>query len=179
MSFEVENYLVTIDNVSLSNLGFIIFLKREGDKRLLPIFIGGNEAQSISAYLSGETMPRPLSHDLFKNVLDLLHSQIQAVLISELRDGTFYARILLKHAGQIIDIDARPSDAIAMALRCGAQIRVATEVFEEAAVQVEATSEQSDNVKKLNAEMQKAVDEERYEDAARLRDQLKNLQQGN
>ncbi len=183
---ELEYYPVTIENVSLSNVGFIIFLKRAGDERMLPIFIGAAEAHSIAAALNQQDFPRPLSHDLFKNILSELGAEVTRIYVTQLMEGTFFARIFLRHQEREIEMDSRPSDAIALALRYRSPIFVHRDVFEEAAVHLKPEEglpeggKQEDNPSaKLQQEMEKAVVEERYEDAARFRDELKKLKTDN
>jgi len=173
--------LVSIRNVSLSNLGFIIFLEREDDERVLPIFIGAAEAHSIAAVLNQQDFPRPLSHDLFKEIFSYLGAEISKIYITELTGGTFYARVFLRHNNMEIDVDSRPSDAIALALRYNAPVYASNNVFDEASVNVSQNAEDQgeDPVKKLKEDMDTAVTEERYEDAATIRDKLKKLQTGN
>src|SRR3954464_7400796 len=117
--FDENDFLeAKIDNISVSNLGFIVFLKADGDNRVLPIFIGANEAQSIAIAYNNQVPPRPLTHDLMKNVLGMLDVEVTKVLVTSLAENTFYGRIYFKKESiEDLDIDARPSDAIALALR--------------------------------------------------------------
>ena len=189
---------VRIDNVSVSNLGFIVFLKANHDERVLPIFIGANEAQSIAVAYNEQVPPRPLTHDLLKNMLSMLDCEITKVQVTSLIDNTFHGRIHFRKEGfEEMDIDARPSDAIALSIRYKAPIFVHKEVFEAAAIRVK--DGQSDGreeekgesatgvlppapinpVEKLKSDLARALAEERYEEAARLRDALKKLESGN
>ncbi len=180
---------VTVAQVSLSNMGFVVFLKGMQDERTLPIFIGGSEAQSIAFFLEGVKVPRPLTHDLVKNILDNMECRMKRVEISELKDNTFHARLLLEKDDMESDIDARPSDAIALALRCSAPIYVAKEVMNTAGVVLNdesATAGSKKQEKKaltkielLEQQLQKAVGEERFEDAAKLRDEIRKLKHSN
>ncbi|MCX6991762.1 MAG: bifunctional nuclease family protein [Kiritimatiellaeota bacterium] len=185
--------LVNIMNVSLSNMGFVIFLRgrTDTDKRTLPIFIGIPEAQAIALHLDHVTVPRPLTHDLLKTVMDNLECRMKRAEICALRENTFFAKLILEWNGVESEIDARPSDAIALALRFTAPIYVAEEVMETAGVILDETtgSGMSPNavpphprlapVEALKQKLDKAVAEERYEDAAALRDELKKLSQTN
>jgi len=175
---EKSNFIeVKIENISLSNLGFIVFLKREGDENVLPICIGAMEAHSIAACYNNQSFPRPLSHDLFKGILKNLNCKIIKIHVTDLIDGTFYARIFLLNGGKELDVDSRPSDAIALALRFGAPIYVHTDVLKAASVNLDKTKEKEaepiDPIQKLKNDLKKAVTEERYEDAAKIRDELK------
>lgn len=179
---------VTVAQVSFSNMGFVVLLRGVKDKRALPIFIGGPEAQSIAFFVEHVKVPRPLTHDLLKNVMDNLECRMKRVEISELSDNTFYARMLLERDGMESDIDARPSDAIALALRFSAPIYVADEVMNAAGIILEDEDKQdADETKKqaktplenLQDQITKAIKEERYEDAAKLRDEIRKLKHVN
>ncbi len=167
---------VKIENISLSNLGFIVFLKKDGDENVLPICIGAMEAHSIAASYNNQDFPRPLTHDLFKNVLLTFDCEVVKIHVTELVDGTFYARVFLKNEKEELDIDSRPSDAIALALRFQAPIFVHEDVLKVASVNMNQAKEKpelpQDPVQILKDNLQKAVAEERYEDAAKIRDEL-------
>jgi uncharacterized protein len=201
-----------IDNISVSNLGFIVFLKAAGDPRVLPIFIGANEAHSIAIAFNNQTPPRPLTHDLMKNILGMLDVEVVKIQVTALAENTFYGRIHLRKEGiEEMDVDARPSDAIALALRYQVPIYVHKDVYEGAAIQVKeagagAEEGESDTaaeagestggiegaeerpavprqpvnpVERIKKKLQDALAAEHYEEAARLRDELKRLQSGN
>jgi len=176
---------VTVTQVGLTNMGFVVFLKSASDPRTLPIFIGAPEAQAIAFVLEKAQAPRPMTHDLFKNVLDNLECRMKRADIRELRDNTFFADIILESNGLETLIDARPSDAIALALRFKAPIRVADEVMNQAGVELPdnepapAPDAAAARMEALKQAIAKAVEEERYEDAARLRDELKALTHSN
>ena len=112
----------------------IVVLRGVDDERLyLPIYVGGSEASAIAAALSDIELPRPMTHDLMHNLLGLVGITLQKVTIIDLVDGTFYAELLLSDdQGHQWSLDSRPSDAIALALRAGAEIQVAQKVVEEA-----------------------------------------------
>ena len=183
--------LVNIVNISLSNMGFVIFLRgrTEGDKRTLPIFIGATEAQAIALHLDRVAAPRPLTHDLLKTIMDNLECRMKRAEICALRDNTFFAKLILEWNGTESEIDARPSDAIALALRFAAPIYAAEEVMDAAGVILDETAGGKANaappgqrlapLEALKQKLAKAVAEERYEDAAALRDELKKLSQTN
>jgi bifunctional DNase/RNase len=203
--FDEEDFLeAKIENVSVSNLGFIVFLKVPGDARVLPIFIGANEAQSIAIAYNNQTPPRPLTHDLMKNVLGMLDVEVVKVQVTHLTDNTFFGRIHLRKEGiEEMDVDARPSDALALALRYRVPIFVHKDVYEAAAIVVKEsgeaeggepaespvpagakpkeTSEESQmgKVERLKEQLKRALAAEHYEEAARLRDELKRFGSGN
>jgi hypothetical protein len=111
----------------------VILAEQEGDRRL-PIWIGLPEAHSIAAQLDARTPPRPNSHDLAKRLIEGLEGVVLRVVVTDLRDGIYYARIDLEQRGRVVAIDARPSDAIAIALRLGAPLFVHDALFESSAL---------------------------------------------
>jgi uncharacterized protein len=103
----------------------VVILKEAHGERVLPIWIGENEAKAIALELAGKKFTRPLTHDLMMSVIEGLHARVERVVISELRENTFFAVILLQRDTEFASIDARPSDSIALALRARASIYVA------------------------------------------------------
>jgi len=170
--------------------GYAILLRELRGRRQLPIIVGVFEAQSIALALEQVAMPRPLTHDLCVNILKELNMRISEILVSDLIEGTFHARIFVENleGGEIIPIDSRPSDAIALALRMGATIYVEEKVMEEAGQIISVKSkpkdphEESPEIKTLDHlfdlrnQLQKAIDEEDYEQAAQLRDKIKTIE---
>jgi len=122
----------------------IVLLREEGGTRFLPIFIGSPEATAIVYALQGMETPRPMTHDLFKTVLDGLAVKLEKVEITALHDGTFYAEIEFDRDGTKSRISSRPSDAIALAVRFGAEVPIYAdeEVLDEAGVLFEADEEE-------------------------------------
>jgi uncharacterized protein len=122
----------------------IVLLREEGGTRFLPIFIGSPEATAIVYALQGMETPRPMTHDLFKTVLDGLAVTVERVEITALQDGTFYAEIELDREGTKSRISSRPSDAIALAVRFGAEVPIYADeaVLDEAGVLFEADEEE-------------------------------------
>ncbi len=108
----------------------VVLLKEVGGDRVLPIWIGHPEASAIIFALEEVEVERPLTHDLLKTVIDALDAKVEKIVVNQLRDNTFYARIILRRDSTIYSIDARPSDSIALALRVKAPIFVAEEVME-------------------------------------------------
>jgi bifunctional DNase/RNase len=115
----------------LSNMPMII-LRDEEEKRSLPIWVGLFEANAIALELEKISTPRPMTHDLIKNILESLDARVQKVVVNDLRDNTFYAVIHLRLGSADITVDSRPSDAIALALRVGAPIFVEEDVVHKA-----------------------------------------------
>lgn len=130
---------VTIDSirVSLMSQHRIVVLKEENGTRFLPIWIGPFEADAITLQLQGIDAPRPLTHDLLKTVIETMGGEVLHILISGLEKNTYYARIVLDVEGENVEIDSRPSDAIALAVRVSAPVYVAEEVMEQAGLQPE------------------------------------------
>lgn len=107
----------------------IVILRDSSGNSILPIWVGVYEANAIALEIEKVTTPRPMTHDLIKNVLLGLSTGVQKVVVSELRDDTFYAIIWLEHGGELISIDSRPSDALALALRLDCPIYVEESVL--------------------------------------------------
>ncbi len=130
---------VEIDSVrvSLMSQHRVIILREVGRERYLPIWIGPFEADAITIELQGVEVPRPLTHDLLANVIEHLGARVSHVVVNDLRNDTFYASIFLDVNGEEVEIDSRPSDAIALAVRVNAPIFVAEHVMEQAATEPE------------------------------------------
>ena len=109
----------------------IIVLKEKEGQRSFPIVIGLNEAWAIDRAVKGVTTPRPLTHDLITNVIEGLNAGVLKVVINDLRNNTFYAKIVLQENGSTVEIDSRPSDAIALAMQRNTPIFVAKKVLED------------------------------------------------
>ncbi len=125
-----------VENLGVDpNSGGVVVLLRAENGKLLPIWIGALEGQNIAIALAGEKPPRPLTPDLLLSVLEMLGAKLSRVEITELKENTFYARLVIEHKGIEYEIDARPSDAIALALRAEAPIYVDEKLVEEAAVE--------------------------------------------
>jgi bifunctional DNase/RNase len=175
---------VSVDRVTLDTATnrFVVVLKDDEKNRWLPIVVGSTEAQAIALQLEKVEPPRPLTHDLMKNLLESIDVRISRVIVSDLRENTYYAQIGLQLNGKKREIDARPSDAIALALRMKAPIFVEEEVMKKAAVSdrqevKEKEIPAAERLLKLNEDLKSAVDDERYEDAARIRDEIRSLEQ--
>ena len=123
--------------VSLMSQNRIVELREEGGDRILPIWIGPFEAESITLQLQSVDVPRPLTHDLLKSMITLLGAEVQQVIINDLNNDTFYARIVLDVDGDDIEVDSRPSDAIALAVRCSVPVVVADHVMDKASIMPE------------------------------------------
>ena len=171
--------------------GYTVFLEAfEDETRSLPIVVGQFEAQAIALALEQIRLDRPMTHDLLSNLISTMTDGLESVLIKSLKEGTYYAELHVKQGDKIEIMDARPSDAIAMALRSGAPIKVARAVFEEASIVTpdteiskrKAEPSLAENVNEitqraelrfdLEKDLREAVSREDYERAALLRDRL-------
>ena len=176
---------------------YALILKEVNGLRRLPIIIGAFEAQSIALEMEGIKPPRPLTHDLLKNVMDSLGANLNDVFINDLKDGTFYARLSLDSQ----EVDSRPSDAIALAVRYNVPIFVADKVMDEAgfvpdgdeAEKPSATAAAPEpehpltekpkiklsRLEELRQHLLEAVAKEEYEKAAKIRDEIQKLEARN
>ena len=196
----MERVLVDILGLSTnpaSGGAYALILREVEGSRRLPIIIGQAEAQSIALEMEGIKPPRPLTHDLMKNIIAAFGSELTDVTIDDLRDGTFYAKLNIDN--QLID--SRPSDAIALAVRYGAQIFVASGVMDEASFVPEDEEEEGQQkeegaakpqkpatpskdpppnkltrLEQLNQQLKQAIEKEDYEKAAALRDDIRRLE---
>jgi bifunctional DNase/RNase len=134
---------MTVYGVSFDLVGKqpIVLLKTADENRFLPIWIGHPEAAAILMKLQGASPQRPMTHDLITDLLEELDAEVTRVTVTELRENTFYARITLERNGAEIEIDSRPSDAIALAVRVEAKIYAADEVIEESGIEFESEEE--------------------------------------
>jgi len=126
--------------VSLMNYQRVVILKEKGSERFLPIWIGSPEADAIAVKLQDVSVPRPLTHDLLGSVIGSLGGRVDHVVVSDLMNDTFYAKIALVRDGSTIEVDCRPSDAIAIAVRTAVQIFVEDAVLEKAGIMMDHES---------------------------------------
>ncbi len=168
---------------------YALILTEENGSRRLPIIIGGVEAQSIAIQLENLEPPRPLTHDLFKSFADVFHFDISEVNIYRMEEGIFYAEILCEQEIGRVRIDSRTSDAVALALRFGCPIYAEEEVMEQAGIVLKTEKEpqatfekktidplskyQNYSVEELKKLLQKAVEDENYEEASQIRDEIR------
>jgi bifunctional DNase/RNase len=157
---------MTIDSirVSLMNYQRVVILKEKVAKRYLPIWIGPAEADAIAVRLQGVNVPRPLTHDLLGLVIDSLGASIDSIIVSDLKSDTFYAKIILDVDGSQIEIDSRPSDALALAVRAEVPIYADEAVLDKAGILldeetgkpiIEETEEADGSEKKVSDEEMK------------------------
>ncbi len=122
----------------------IVLLRDGTERRALPIYIGQDQARAIITVLEGHKPPRPLTHDLMINMLDVLGGELERIIIHSLQDNTFYAVLLIKQGEVRREIDARPSDAISLALRTNAPIWVMEEVIADASIPVDRDADEEE-----------------------------------
>ena len=137
----IELQLVGVRVELPTNQPIVLLKEREGE-RYLPIWIGSAEAQAIALALQGVTPPRPMTHDLMRNILEELGVAVERIVITELREGTFYAVIQLTRNGTRFEISSRPSDAIALAVRTSVPIFANEDVLGEASIVIRDDEEQ-------------------------------------
>lgn len=182
--------------VAQTDQGNVVLVRPKGSDLAVPIFIGQLETQAILIGLGGVEVPRPLTHDLLLSVTESLGAVLERIEINGLREGTFFARLVLLREGTTHVVDARPSDAIGLAVRRKCPVFIAESVVDEAGISVnlvteggsvqaetkggDSTAAEGDPLRagekaRLQAELEKAIEAEDYERAAELRDRLKAL----
>ncbi len=189
--------------VAQTDQGNVVLVRPKGSDLAVPIFIGQLETQSILIGMGKVDVPRPLTHDLAISLIRSLGADISRIEINDLREGTFFAHIILKVGDRDLVVDSRPSDAIGIAVRSGCPVFIAESVVEEAGISVNlVTGEQGgeteagseapageqaapplvlrpgDELARLKTELEEAIAEEDYERAAVLRDRIRELEGG-
>lgn len=166
----------------------LILIEEEGERRI-PIIIGGTEAQAIAIQLENLKAPRPLTHDLFLSFAKSYEIEITEVIIYKLQEGIFYSKVFCKGGEKIVELDSRTSDAVALAIRFGCPIYTTAEVLAKAGIIIELDSEGSQqkslqpseklndfdaySVPELNELLNAAIEDENYEKASLIRDEIK------
>lgn len=177
-------------SVTQSNNYAIVLNEREGSRRL-PIVIGGFEAQAIAVSIEGMQPNRPLTHDLFKNTLSTFNIELKEVIINNLLEGIFFSRLVCLKDGEIIEIDARTSDALALSVRFECPIYTYEFILEAAGIEVEegddtfpddeedtgvdlrnAPELSNFTIEDLRRKLEEVLAEEDYEEAAKIRDEI-------
>lgn len=160
----------------------------EGNRRL-PIIIGAFEAQAIALELEKIQPPRPMTHDLLRDLFDTVGADVLHVVVDELREGTFYAKVHFMHEDEERQLDCRPSDAVALAVRVDSPIYVNPIVMNEAGIptdeegvpttareeEAESESRPKSHLERMESQLEKAITEEDYERAAQLRDEIARI----
>jgi bifunctional DNase/RNase len=143
----VEMELVSVEAPERPTRTPVVILREtSGQRRVLPIFIGTPEAQAIALSMQNIETPRPMTHDLMKNLLDEVGAQVERITVTELREGTFFAEIILSAQGEVRTVSSRPSDAIALAIRIGSPIFAEEDVLEEAGRVEQPDEEEAEQV---------------------------------
>ena len=187
---EMQDELVRVEIFSLTTTSasegaFVLVLGEVGGIRKLAIVIGEGEATAIQIVLDKKQPPRPMSHDLLCDLMDHTGVEVSDILIDELEAGTFHAKIRFQYNGKYGALDTRPSDAVAVAIRLHVPMLVSESILEEAGVPAHGGERQvhekkveeqdSSPVEKLKRRLASAIEEEDYEEAARVRDALAKL----
>ena len=195
---KIELRVMAISRSVTQSTNYAVVLGELDGARRLPVIIGGAEAQAIAVAIEGMTSHRPMTHDLFKNTLETLRTELREVIISDLREGIFFARLVLDRDGEIIEIDSRTSDALALATRFECPIYTYGDILDNAGIVLEGDDDPSSremetvdrdeprqeenltsfNVGELNNMLEEVLSNENYERAAQIRDEL-NRRRGN
>ena len=164
------------------NRSYAVILKELEGNRKLPVLVGAYEAQSIAMAMEYLETPRPLTHDLIVNLINGIEGKLSSVKITKLEDGVFFSILdIQSNSLGHREIDSRPSDALAVALRMHSPILVANDVMEEAIIlendteKIENDIQEEPQIKLLERQLQKAIDKEEYEMAARIRDKINEI----
>jgi bifunctional DNase/RNase len=186
---KIELEIIALSDGNSSTNSYAVVLGEKGGNRRLPVIIGAFEAQAIAIELEKMKPARPLTHDLFKNFADAFQLRLEEVVISDLKEGIFYSRLHCRNGSEYHDIDARTSDALALAVRFNCPIFTYEPILDTGGIVFDAEQEEKksetlvDDPKraggfddKSDAELKKLMDEallnENYEKAAKLRDEL-------
>ena len=163
--------------------GSAVLIKPLGSERSVPIFIGQLEAQSILIGMGSIELPRPLTHDLFIEMLKEMNIVIDRIEINDLAEGTFFARIIVRQGKKKYSFDSRPSDAIAIAIRVSCPVFIAEYIIDEAGIPIsmigdnDRVSVNRSMLEELQHALAAAVKEENYEDAASIRDRIREIEE--
>jgi bifunctional DNase/RNase len=185
---EKEPYMIemTIDSVRIGLMNrqmeyqYVVLLREKGAERYLPIFIGPAEAKAILIKLKDESVPRPMTHDLLHSIVDTLGATIDSIIVNDLKSDIFYAKIILNIDGGQTEVDARPSDALALAIRMGAPIFAEESVLDKAGIPLEQDKETGEPIlekEDLSSSEGKGtkVSEEEMKRLSAFRDFINNL----
>ncbi|MBP6794526.1 MAG: bifunctional nuclease family protein [Saprospiraceae bacterium] len=195
---KIELEIVTLSHSISQSHNYAVVLGEVDGSRKLPIVIGSFEAQAIAVAMEKMNPNRPLTHDLFKNALDTFDIEIKEVVINNLLDGIFYARLVCVKNGETVEIDSRTSDAVAMAVRANCPIYTFDFILESAGVVLEESEDRSAapasqparkerhggafnqySIEALNKMLEDVLAEEDYERAAKIRDEINKRKERN
>jgi len=181
--------ILSVNPSSVGASSYILLLESDDAQALrFPIVIGSQEAQSISVYLEQITPSRPLTHDLCVNLLSYSNVNLERVLITDFKDGIFYANLVINKDGEMVNVDARPSDSIALAIRLKIPVLISEKLLHDICIPEEEFLDELENEldildkvpvvrskSELEALLNKALQEENYEEAVKLRDEIEKL----
>ncbi len=171
--------------IAKTDQGNAVLIRPMGSESAVPIFMGQLEAQSILIGMGNVPMPRPLTHDLFISLFKHLNTSILRAEIHSLINGTFFARLILKNGDSEITIDCRPSDALGLSVRKKCTLYIDEAIVDEAGIPLNSITEKSsetnteltkNEISLLKLELEKVLEVEDYEEAARIRDRIKKLE---
>lgn len=140
---------VKVVGLEQHSLNPVVIITDADEKGFIPILIGPSEAQAISQGMEGTSMPRPMTHDLLKNMVNALGAKVKRIVIHDLKEETYYANVVVESGGKEIEVDARPSDAIALALRVEAPIYVSDEIAARAVIANTKADEEMEEFKRF------------------------------
>lgn len=189
---KIELDIVALSHSVAQSHNYAVVLGEKEGSRRLPIVIGGFEAQAIAVAMEGMTPNRPLTHDLFKNTLETFKVDLQEIVINNLLDGIFYARLVCMQDGERIEVDSRTSDALAMAVRFQCPIYTYEFILDAAGIILEEDDEEEEgyttdeevesartsdslssfSIDALQKMLEEVLEEENYERAAKIRDEI-------
>ena len=156
---------------------YALILGEKDSKMRIPIMIGNTEAQSIILAIESHRLRRPLTHDLFKSLAETYLINIKEVMIDKFDDGMFYAHLVCEKDGMTSYVDARASDAVAIALRFRCPIYTTQEVMDETGINIDEIKFDEEDLEKLQQRLDEAVEEEDFELAVKLRDEIRRLRE--
>lgn len=187
---KIELKIMAISRSVTQTNNYAVVLGEDDGLRRLPVIIGSFEAQAIAVAIEGMVNSRPMTHDLFRNTLDTLGVELREIIINNLQEGIFFARLVLDRDGEIIEVDSRTSDALALAIRYGCPIYTYEFILKDAGVVLEGEDESSEEeyaeetrkekeaglvdytIGELQQMLEDVLGEEDYEKAAEIRDEL-------
>ena len=191
----IQVEIIGLSTSPSSGGAYALVLGEADGNRRLPIIIGAFEAQAIALELEKIQPPRPMTHDLLRNLFDVLGAEVTDIAIDDLREGTFFAKVRYVYDDEEAQLDARPSDAVALAVRADAPIYVAASVLDEAGIPADDADADDDaemevseravastggsRLERMQSQLDKAIEDEDYEMAAKLRDEIARMQAEN
>lgn len=140
--------------VELPSNAPIVLLREQAGDRFLPIWVGTVEAMAISSALEGVTPPRPLTHDLLRDIVQALGAEVSRVVVTDLRDNVYFANLVLRVGDREVVVSSRPSDAIALSVRLGAPVFARPQVLDEAGIQIREEAAEEDEIERFREQLE-------------------------